>query len=405
MTLPKILIADSSKIQATMWEKQLSAYYDITTVKNTVLALDYLKGDSEYRVVILDMDLPELDGLEILKFVQDNKIQVKSLMATSQNRQRIEAEALKLGLSYFMPKPTDSVAMKNLFEHWCSVEELDASKEKALATQIKEEVVAEEKVETRSNQPYEEKIKCCFICGSENVHFFKPVLNSYKENWATGLFPTYEPLNGFEEWDQLKTLVSVCPYCFFASSKEEDFADKPDSPFPYHTDAKRILSRTIISRRKLLSEVVENDERFNSPYRDRALVIDSLKLADKCMNGLILGEKKGAYSQIGYYQFLLGTLVEKNKESYYKSSLDKFENVFKHKDSKEAEIIFSIYFLMSINMMHANTDIVREKYKWLEDRYMDKELSALNTEEKIWYDRVQNLWENGVLKNEQREIE
>ena len=169
-------------------------------------------------------------------------------------------------------------------------------------------LVATENKATGKKYPFRMARKCCFICGFEKVQVFLPIPSGYVEDWGKGPFPTFSAKPGFEEFDLLKTLVMVCPYCAFASSDASDFADSPSSTFPYSEESKKILARSMSFRKRLIPDAQDIEPRFDHPHRDRETVIVSLVLAEKCCNGLILAGKPGAYCDAGVYSTLLGTI-------------------------------------------------------------------------------------------------
>jgi two-component system response regulator len=81
-------------------------------------ALDYLFGQGNYAgrdmgvmpsVVILDLKLPKLSGLEVLKQIRTNEAtkHVPVVVLTSSEDQSAVEEAYKLGANSFIQKPTD----------------------------------------------------------------------------------------------------------------------------------------------------------------------------------------------------------------------------------------------------------------------------------------------------------
>jgi hypothetical protein len=222
------------------------------------------------------------------------------------------------------------------------------------------------------------------------------------EDWSRGAFPTYRSRNGYEEWDGLKTLVAVCPYCLFASSDPMDFADNKDTPYPYSEESKKILARSISFRKRLVPEALDIEPRFDHAHRDRETVIVSLVLAEKCCNGLILAGKPGAYCQAGVYSTLIGALEESTDK--YKEALVSFENQLKHKDSLRRVLVRTYFFCIVLNMQLNRTIVGRDIMKKVEELYADARYEEISEEEREWLLRINHLWKAGMGQGPRRDI-
>jgi CheY-like chemotaxis protein len=66
-------------------------------------------GDSQPKVVLLDLKLPKVDGLEVLKEVKANPRTkaVPVVVMTSSKEQRDMVEGYKLGVNSYIQKPVD----------------------------------------------------------------------------------------------------------------------------------------------------------------------------------------------------------------------------------------------------------------------------------------------------------
>ena len=55
--------------------------FDVTTLANSTRAYDLLKAN-RYDLLLLDMDMPDVTGLDILKNIQDNNLDVETIVLT-----------------------------------------------------------------------------------------------------------------------------------------------------------------------------------------------------------------------------------------------------------------------------------------------------------------------------------
>lgn len=85
---------------------------------NGVEALDYLFGKGRHAgreikdmplLVILDLNLPKIDGLEVLKAIRQNEITrlLPVVILTSSNQEEDVAASYKLGANSYLSKPVD----------------------------------------------------------------------------------------------------------------------------------------------------------------------------------------------------------------------------------------------------------------------------------------------------------
>ena len=70
----KILIVDDSKFNRDILSEILNQY-TVIEAKNGYEALEYMKADSRsIALVLLDLVMPEMDGFEVLKYMNQNHL-------------------------------------------------------------------------------------------------------------------------------------------------------------------------------------------------------------------------------------------------------------------------------------------------------------------------------------------
>jgi len=84
--------------------------YSVDTVYDGQEALDYLEGQ-EYDGVILDIMMPKMNGIEVLKTIRAHKNQVPVLLLTAKTQVDDRVEGLDAGADDYLGKP---FAMKEL---------------------------------------------------------------------------------------------------------------------------------------------------------------------------------------------------------------------------------------------------------------------------------------------------
>ncbi len=79
------------------------------------------------QLVLLDLKMPRMDGLEVLRRVRADEAArgLPVVVLTSSERQEDREEALRLGASWFVCKPTDGRRLRSeiqqLAHHWARV--------------------------------------------------------------------------------------------------------------------------------------------------------------------------------------------------------------------------------------------------------------------------------------------
>ena len=107
--MKKILIIDDSALMRTVLSDIINAdsrFQVVDKAKDGVEGLELLKKNT-YDAVVLDINMPRMDGITMLKEVQKNKIRAKIMMASTDTKEgaKITMDALDLGALDFVHKP------------------------------------------------------------------------------------------------------------------------------------------------------------------------------------------------------------------------------------------------------------------------------------------------------------
>lgn len=71
----KVFIVDDDKFLLGMYSlKFANNGYDVETTVGSLAALEKLRGDSKPDIILLDIIMPYMDGLELLKTIRDEKL-------------------------------------------------------------------------------------------------------------------------------------------------------------------------------------------------------------------------------------------------------------------------------------------------------------------------------------------
>ena len=113
-----ILIVDDDQAIVRMLKEALGLFrhqhaYKIETAGDGADALAALHRD-QFDLVLLDMYMPRMTGLELLAQMRHLKLQTPVLMLTGNDDARTAADALASGIFAYIPKPFDLQHLEHL---------------------------------------------------------------------------------------------------------------------------------------------------------------------------------------------------------------------------------------------------------------------------------------------------
>jgi DNA-binding response OmpR family regulator len=102
---PTVLVVEDDDRISTVLVKGLRAHgFTPERVTTGAEALDRLAAGS-IDVHLLDLGLPDIDGLEVLRILRDRGIHVPAVIVTARTDPRDRAAALELGVHAYLTKP------------------------------------------------------------------------------------------------------------------------------------------------------------------------------------------------------------------------------------------------------------------------------------------------------------
>ena len=105
MRRKKVLLVDKDgNDQAKLRKFLLESGHRVRTTVDGLSAFEEVVGD-HYDLVVAELDLPQLNGLELLKRIKEVKESLPVILISANARVREAVEAMKLGAYDFLPKP------------------------------------------------------------------------------------------------------------------------------------------------------------------------------------------------------------------------------------------------------------------------------------------------------------
>lgn len=135
--LPRILIVDDSRVVRVSLIQHLKGYYEVREECDGEAAWQSLVVDHSIRAVISDLQMPKLNGFELLERVRTSKLrrlqQLPFILVSGEESEEERAKARTLGVSDFVTKGAGSTEvltrLNNLLVLSSAKENLEAGRE------------------------------------------------------------------------------------------------------------------------------------------------------------------------------------------------------------------------------------------------------------------------------------
>ncbi len=108
MESKKILIVDDEEGVRESLKLILSDHYNLILTEDGAQALDCLKNAPDIGLVLMDIKMPKLSGLDVLEKMKSVRPDLKVIMVTGYKSVETAAEAVRLGACDYIIKPFKS---------------------------------------------------------------------------------------------------------------------------------------------------------------------------------------------------------------------------------------------------------------------------------------------------------
>ena len=107
MTIRVLLVDDEEDFVDALAQRLEVRDFDVTTALSGADALERTE-DTEIDLVILDVQMPGVDGLEVLREIKQRKPLIEVIMLTGHATVQTAIDGMKLGAYDFLLKPTET---------------------------------------------------------------------------------------------------------------------------------------------------------------------------------------------------------------------------------------------------------------------------------------------------------
>ncbi len=109
--MTRVLVIDDSSFQRKIISSVLAAEgHEVISAQNGLEGLAYLAGDLP-DLVVLDLLMPEMDGLEVLARMREQGVRVPVIVLTADIQDSTKERCIRLGAAMFINKPVKKDAL------------------------------------------------------------------------------------------------------------------------------------------------------------------------------------------------------------------------------------------------------------------------------------------------------
>jgi two-component system, chemotaxis family, chemotaxis protein CheY len=119
--LKKVLIVDDSELIQNMYKLMFKKYNGCALVKafNGKEALDLLETQSDFDLILLDINMPVMNGLQFLEKLRDDGrfTHIPVIIISTEGKEEDTLRGLTLGAKGYIVKPFKSLVLHTLIEN------------------------------------------------------------------------------------------------------------------------------------------------------------------------------------------------------------------------------------------------------------------------------------------------
>jgi DNA-binding response OmpR family regulator len=99
-----LFVDDDPDLREIVTDQLTASGYDVDAAEDGEVAIDRLQ-QKKYEVVLLDITMPNKNGMDVLRFTKDHSLACKVIMLTGMVGLSVAIESIKLGAADYITKP------------------------------------------------------------------------------------------------------------------------------------------------------------------------------------------------------------------------------------------------------------------------------------------------------------
>lgn len=114
----RVLLAEDSGVMRKIIARGLSSLWieHVVEAEDGAIAFDKFRDGSDYDLVLTDWNMPNMNGLELIKAIRATGSKVPIMMITTEAEKSKVLEALQAGVNDYMVKPFDQEMLRMKLE-------------------------------------------------------------------------------------------------------------------------------------------------------------------------------------------------------------------------------------------------------------------------------------------------
>lgn len=115
----KILIADDAELNRSMLALMLGDQYDFVFATNGAEAVNILESDEDVDLILLDLNMPEMDGFDVLRVMNDNHRieEIPVIIISAEDSIEFMTQAYQLGVTDYINRPFRALVVQRRVEN------------------------------------------------------------------------------------------------------------------------------------------------------------------------------------------------------------------------------------------------------------------------------------------------
>ncbi len=116
-----LVIDDSPEVQRYLRLVLETDHYCVEVAENGEKGLEQLRRGHTPEIVLLDMQMPGMNGLETLRCLRELQPELKVVMCSSEDDPELVRQAMLLGARAYLVKPVQHLYLSAVLEHCLTV--------------------------------------------------------------------------------------------------------------------------------------------------------------------------------------------------------------------------------------------------------------------------------------------
>ena len=118
-----IFVVDDSNTNLALSEKALQDQYRVITLPSAAKMFKFLEKTTP-DLILLDIEMPEMDGFEALSRLKENKADIPVIFLTSLLDAEVEVKGFQLGVIDFITKPFSAPVLVNRIKTHLQIDDI-----------------------------------------------------------------------------------------------------------------------------------------------------------------------------------------------------------------------------------------------------------------------------------------